>query len=104
LLEVVYDPEIKHARVGDLMTKDVMTVEDTALLAVAVNLLVVHRIRRLPVLRNGSLVGVISRGDLLRYFVKTGERLEAFFSRLRTSCPSWFEGSERLQPQIADAV
>jgi signal-transduction protein with cAMP-binding, CBS, and nucleotidyltransferase domain len=65
------------------MTRDVLTVEEDALLAVAANLFVVHRIRRIPVTRRGKVVGVISRSDLLRYFVKTGEDLDAFFSKLK---------------------
>jgi len=83
LLEVLYDPQVKNCRVAELMTRNVLTIEDTALLGVAANQFVVHRIRRLPVVREGRVVGVISRSDLLRYFVKTGENLESFFTKLK---------------------
>jgi CBS domain-containing protein len=83
LLEVMYDPKLKRSRVREFMTREVLTVEDTALLGVAANLFVVHRIRRLPVVQSGKVVGIISRSDLLRYFVKTGEKIETFFEKLR---------------------
>jgi CBS domain-containing protein len=83
LLEVMYDPQVKTSRVRDFMTRNVLTVEEDSLLGSAVNLFVVHRIRRLPVVRQGKVVGVISRSDLLRYFVNTGEQIETFFANLK---------------------
>jgi CBS domain-containing protein len=85
LLEVMYDPDLKHAAVRDFMTREVVTIEDNALLGCAASLLVVHRIHRLPVTRGGSVVGIISRSDLLRYFVRTGERMESFFEKLKNA-------------------
>jgi CBS domain-containing protein len=84
LLEVMYDPHLKDSPVLDFMTRDVLTVEENALLGTAANLLIVHRIHRLPVLRDGAVVGIISRSDLLRYFVKTGEKIESFFDKLKS--------------------
>ncbi len=53
-------------RVRDVMTTDLATVtEDTTIEEVA-HLLESRRIRRVPVLRDGRLVGVVSRADLLR--------------------------------------
>ncbi len=53
-------------RVSDVMSKPVVTVsEDTSLGDVAI-LLGTRGIKRLPVLRNGELVGVVSRSDLLK--------------------------------------
>jgi CBS domain-containing protein len=83
MIEVIYDPEVKNLRVRDLMTRNVLTVEDDALLGMAANMLIVHRIHRLPVMRDGNVVGIISRSDLLRYSIKTGEKIEAFFAKLK---------------------
>ena len=83
LLEVMYDPEVGKGRVRDFMTRDVLTIGEDALLGIAANMFVVHRIRRLPVVRGKEVIGVISRSDLLRYFAKSGESIEAFFSNLR---------------------
>jgi CBS domain-containing protein len=83
LLEVLYDPQVKYGHVNEFMTRDVLTIEDTALLGTAANMFVVHRIRRIPVLREGAVVGIISRSDLLRYFAQTGEEIEVFFAKLK---------------------
>ncbi len=56
-----------HARtVGDMMTRDVITVPETAGLDVVADLLETKRIKRVPVVRDGKLVGIISRGNLVR--------------------------------------
>lgn len=83
LLEVLYDPNVKDHRIEECMTRNVFTIEEDALLGTAANLLVVHRIQRIPVVRNGSVVGIISRRDLLRYFAETGEEIVAFFAKLK---------------------
>jgi CBS domain-containing protein len=83
MLEVLYDPNFKNARIEECMTRNVLTVEEEALLGTATNLFVAHRIHRLPVVRGDKVVGIISRSDLLRYFVETGEEIDAFFSKLR---------------------
>ena len=53
-------------RVSEIMTREVVSVaEDTALTEV-VRLMERHRIKRVPVLREGALIGIVSRADLLR--------------------------------------
>jgi CBS domain-containing protein len=54
---------------ADIMTNPVMCVEETAPLAAVANILETHAIKRVPVLRDGKLVGIISRADLMRAFV-----------------------------------
>ncbi len=66
LLEAVYSPEVKSLPVRNLMTSDVITIEPTAALSDVTNLLVMHRIRRVPVVDDGRLVGIVSRRDLLK--------------------------------------
>ena len=49
-----------------VMSAPVITVsEDTELVEIA-RVLVTHRIKRVPVLRDGRVTGIIARGDLLR--------------------------------------
>jgi CBS domain-containing protein len=56
-----------HGRqVQDLMTHDVASVEESTPLSTVVSLMQNRRIKRLPVLRNGVLVGIVARADLLR--------------------------------------
>ena len=50
----------------DVMTRDVATVKEDASLAEIAELLESRGIKRVPVMRNDKLIGIISRADLLR--------------------------------------
>jgi CBS domain-containing protein len=65
--ELARDYAKSHGRtVGDIMTREVITVADTTELAEIADLLETKRIKRVPVLRNGKLVGIVSRANLVR--------------------------------------
>jgi CBS domain-containing protein len=51
---------------ADVMTAPVVTVDEDADIREIARLLDTHRIKRVPVLRGGSVVGVVSRADLVR--------------------------------------
>lgn len=53
-------------RIRDLMQKDVVTVDAAAHLDVAEELMRMDRIRHLPVVSDGRLVGLVSQRDLFR--------------------------------------
>ena len=58
-------------KVKDVMTRDVLSVtEDTPVLDIAV-LLETNRIKRVPVLRDGKPVGIVSRANLVRALAMT---------------------------------
>jgi CBS domain-containing protein len=65
--ELARDYVKSHGRtVKDIMTRDVATVgEDTELAEIA-TLLETKRIKRVPVLRDGKIVGIVSRANLVR--------------------------------------
>lgn len=52
-------------RVSEVMTRDLHTVSEDDSLNDVVTLMEHYRVKRLPVLRNGKLVGIISRANLL---------------------------------------
>jgi CBS domain-containing protein len=63
-----------HSRsVEDVMTRDVLSVADTASVADIALLLEMNRIKRVPVVRAGKLVGIVSRANLVRALAMTIE-------------------------------
>jgi len=59
--------EIGNVKVRDLMTSEVVSFSpDDSLIAICDTLLN-KNFRRLPLVENGKLVGLIGRGDLIRY-------------------------------------
>lgn len=73
-LELLASPERRaedyvraHGRLArDIMTDIVTTIDEGATLGEAARLLEEKHIKRLPVVREGKLVGIVSRADLLR--------------------------------------
>lgn len=55
-----------ETRVGDIMTRGVITVADNAYVGEAARLMADAQIRRLPVIKGGELVGMLSLADLAR--------------------------------------
>ena len=56
-----------HGRtVKDIMTRDVVTVTEETNLADVATLLETNRVKRVPVMRDGKVVGIISRANLVR--------------------------------------
>jgi CBS domain-containing protein len=66
-----------HGRkVRDVMTPKVISVTDTTELAEVAMLLETNRIKRVPVLRDGKIVGIISRANLVRALAVTASEPE----------------------------
>ena len=57
-------------RVRDLMNPNVITASESATLPQIADLLSKHRIKRVPILRDGKLVGIVSRADIIRALAK----------------------------------
>jgi len=56
-------------KVKDIMTKDVITISPDTPINEAANIMIKHNIKRLPVVKNGKLVGIITRGDLIEALI-----------------------------------
>jgi CBS domain-containing protein len=64
--------------VGDVYSRDLITVEPDEGLDEALQLMARHQVRRLPVIENGRLVGIVAQADIaLSESKKTGELVEA---------------------------
>ncbi len=61
-----------HAK--DVMTRDVITVSESALLVDVAEILESKRVKRVPVLRDGALVGIVSRANLVQALASRPER------------------------------
>jgi CBS domain-containing protein len=70
LLAVAYDKRVKNHIVSQHMTRDVITVDVDDPISRVADLCIVHRVRRVPVMRDGRLVGIMARRDVLRALVE----------------------------------
>lgn len=102
-----------HGRkAGEVMTRDVATVTDTTPIADVLRLLESRHIKRVPVLRDGKLVGIISRRNLLQAVatrmeapaVSAEDRAirETFYSKL--AAETWADGAGGINAVISDGV
>ncbi|HEX2475154.1 MAG TPA: CBS domain-containing protein [Lacipirellulaceae bacterium] len=75
LLAVAYDQRVKNHTVAQHMTRDVITVDVNDPLSRVADVCIVHRVRRVPVMQNGRLAGLIARRDVLRALAGKGAAL-----------------------------
>ncbi len=66
LLAIAYDSVVLDEPVSQHMTTELLTVNVNDPIRKVADLCVVHRVRRIPVLENGALIGLIARRDVLR--------------------------------------
>jgi CBS domain-containing protein len=72
------DPAQLGARkVDEIMSRAPVTVALNASIAEACRLLAQHRVKRLPVIQDGKLAGIIGRADLVRAFAQSAEKSAA---------------------------
>ena len=62
-----------RVRIEDIMTPKVITINADALIDDAVYLMVKHRIKKLPVLDNNELVGIVTSTDIVANSSEVGE-------------------------------
>ncbi|MCA9257983.1 MAG: CBS domain-containing protein [Planctomycetales bacterium] len=65
LMDLLFEPRLREKLVADYMTTQVRTLSTTDSLTRAVHMFALYRVRRLPVVEEGRLVGLVSRRDLL---------------------------------------
>ena len=66
LLTTAYDATTACETVGQHMTTDVLTVNADDPIRKVADQFIVHRVRRVPVLEKGRIVGLIARRDVLK--------------------------------------
>ena len=67
IIDLVYNADIEESIVADYMTKVVNSLDVEASLDEAANIFCNNSIRRVPIVQEGRLVGVLSRHDLINF-------------------------------------
>jgi CBS domain-containing protein len=75
LMDVLFHDDVRREKVSQYMTCEVHVVRADDSISAAATMFAMYGIRRLPVVENGHLVGVLTRRDLLSYALLTGEIL-----------------------------
>jgi CBS domain-containing protein len=86
--------QAKAQKVADVMTRAVICAHETASLREVADLMLKHKIKRVPIVRDGAILGVVSRVDLVKALISAGDK---------TSSPQRIQGAAEDQ-QLRDAV
>jgi len=65
--------DISKKKVSEVMHRDVRTIGPVDSVEEAASIMTRHRINRLPVVENGKLVGIVTRGDIITGLGKSNE-------------------------------
>lgn len=68
--------DVSSIKARDLMNKKVITVEPETHIMEACAKMILNRVRRLPVVKRGRLIGIISQGDVFRAILKYGLKIK----------------------------
>jgi CBS domain-containing protein len=72
----------KRTSVGEVMSSPVVTITPEASIEKAAQVMVEKRIKKLPVLKNGRLVGIITVTDIVREVPHLREKILTTFKKL----------------------
>jgi CBS domain-containing protein len=70
IYQIAMDPSVVNSRVEEIMSKPLITISPNISLRDALHIIVSRNIRRLPVLENGILTGIITDKDIYRAIIK----------------------------------
>lgn len=97
-----------HSRhVKDVMTKDVVTVDENAPLGTVAELMDKHKVKRLPVVRDDEVVGIVSRSNLLQALLShepLGEKISRSDDEIRRDVQAVVEQQPWRSPWTTNVV
>ena len=67
LEELLYGKDVKSKTAGDLMTADIVSFDEDEDLMTIFRTLVEDNFRRVPILSDGKLTGIVSRRDIINF-------------------------------------
>lgn len=73
LMDVLFDQESRTRKVSDYMSPEVQVVHISDSVATAATMFAMYGFRRLPVVEDGRLIGVVTRRDLLAHSLVSTE-------------------------------
>ena len=73
LMDVLFDRTVRDTPISEYMVRDLVTLEASDPLSLAAQMLVLHGFRKLPVVENGVLVGIVTRRDLLNHALESDD-------------------------------
>src|SRR3954466_3674877 len=76
LIDVVFDRTIRFAPISNYMNKELQVVHPDQPLTRAAQLFALHSFRRLPIVENDKLIGIITRRDLMNYALREDHAVE----------------------------
>ena len=79
--------DLESFTAGDIMTKPPIVVEEETRLKAVFQMMKKKKILRVPVVKNGKLVGLVSRSDILRHMI-TPKRLICAYGPFYPGCSS----------------
>ena len=62
--------DLKNKLIEDIMNKNVISVEEKSTIGEVSNLMAKNNVNRVPVIRDGKLIGIVSRGDIIHGIAK----------------------------------
>ena len=88
--------------VGEAMTAPAITIEGHWPVATAAQLMIERGVNRLPVLRNGRLVGIVTRADLVRAFARSDEAIAEEIRELAALQQELWRDEQPLEVEVVD--
>ena len=93
-----------HGRkVSDVMTRKVITASPQTPLHEVATLMEKNAIKRVPILENGQLVGIVSRADIVRAFVRPDQDLERTIREKVIVETMWLDPAD-VELEVADGA
>jgi CBS domain-containing protein len=74
ILKLLYDPKVKPGKAEEFMTEEVVSFNQNDSLLDVCDCLINNNFRRVPILDQGRVVGIISRADIIVYILKNKSR------------------------------
>lgn len=96
----------RSRKVADVMSKTVITISPTTPLNEVANLLEKNRIKRVPVLENGHLVGIVSRASLIQALASSpvSLRIQPSDEALRKNVVTLLKSQPWAHPNLINAT